>query len=145
MSRVLAKVAAALVAFSVLGGAAQASGVDIRITTSDRSFGAAPGAFYRDDDGDLRRTISGPDHRYGRDDDDDRRYFAPPGRYGHDGRDPNRYYGRPVPERHHWDRYSYNRPVFARPGWRHDDCRIVLQRKVKPWGQVVITQRQVCD
>jgi hypothetical protein len=129
MARVLAKVAAVAVALGVLGGAAQAGGIDIRITTSDRAYGTVGSRYDVDDDDFGRRRTVAPRH-------DDHEY-----------REPNRYYGRPIPQPGYWERHSYSRPVVAVPAWGHSDqdCRIVVRRNVNDWGQVVIKRKRVCD
>jgi hypothetical protein len=69
----------------------------------------------------------------------DRGGFTRPDRGGYGGRhwDDGRYYGRPV--HRPW------RPVFAGPRWGwHDDCRLIVKRRVNPWGDVVVRRIRVC-
>jgi hypothetical protein len=53
-----------------------------------------------------------------------------------------RFYGRPVPD---WRR-RWNRPVAFRAWGRHDeeDCRLIIKRRVNPWGEVSIRNVEVC-
>jgi hypothetical protein len=75
----------------------------------------------------------GEDGRFSRED-----QFERP-RYG-DHWGSHRYWGRPVPE------WRHARPVFGRPGWgRFDDCRVIVKRHIKPWGERVVRRVQVCD
>src|SRR5690349_15163318 len=74
-------------------------------------------------------------------------------RYGYEGRHGYRdefrqgpfvdrsYHHRAYPE---W-RGAWGRPV-ARPWWRHaDDCRLIIKRRVNPWGEVTTRRIEVCD
>jgi hypothetical protein len=126
----------------LLGGAAQAGGIDIRITTSDRAYATVGSRYQVDDDDFARRRYLAPRQRDF--DDDDDRYRS---RHGYEYRKPSRYYGRPVPDRGYWERHSYSRPVVAIPAWGHrdHDCRILVKRNVNDWGQVVIKRTRVCD
>jgi hypothetical protein len=49
--------------------------------------------------------------------------------------------GRPVPG---WRRWS--RPVAARP-WQGsgDGCRVIIKRRVHPWGESTVRRIEVCD
>lgn len=78
---------------------------------------------------------------YDGDDDGERRSIQAPGRSGY--HDDHRYYGRPVPERPHWDRPHWQRPVAARPHW-DDDCRLIIKKRVNPWGEVTVTRIRRC-
>lgn len=52
-----------------------------------------------------------------------------------------RFVGRPVPE---WG-YS-GRPVATRPWGRHgEDCRLIVKRRVNPWGEVVVRRVRICE
>jgi hypothetical protein len=52
-----------------------------------------------------------------------------------------RFLGRPMPE---WG-YA-GRPVAMRPSWRHgEDCRLIVKRRVNPWGEVVIRRVRICE
>ncbi|EIM26876.1 hypothetical protein [Microvirga lotononidis] len=48
--------------------------------------------------------------------------------------------GRPGPG---WHRPSY--PVAARPWWRGEDCRLIIKRRMNPWGEVIERRVRVCD
>ena len=69
------------------------------------------------------------DERY----DEDRRYEAfDRGRRGRD-------------ERYVIERDDWHRRVVSQPRWRDDDCRIVITRTIKPWGEIVERRKTVCD
>lgn len=51
-----------------------------------------------------------------------------------------RFVGRPVPE---WG-YA-GRPVAMRP-WRHgEECRLIVKRRINPWGEMVVRRIRICD
>jgi hypothetical protein len=117
--KIVAKAALGVVAAAMLGGAAQASDLSITIRTGEA--GAHRFVADRDDGYDREHRWS---ERRRFDHDDDRferrgaRDWAPP----------------------------YGRPVFARGGWdpRHEDCRIIVKRRVNPWGDVVVKRTKIC-
>ncbi len=117
MHRSFTKFALAAVATLALGGAAQATEVNISIT-SDREAYRQVGYY-------------GGHYGYG-----ERRYIQAPSRYGYSSGD--RYYGRPVPERPYW-----HRPVVGRTQW-DDDCRLIIKKRVNPWGEVTVTRIRRC-
>jgi hypothetical protein len=52
-----------------------------------------------------------------------------------------RVHDRPVPGWRPW-----SRPVAARP-WQGpgEDCRLIIKRRVNPWGEISVRRIQVCD
>jgi hypothetical protein len=110
MTRILMKAVVGATTALMLGGAVQASEVNISIS-SDRGSYRSVGYY-------------GDDYGYG-----ERRYIRAPSDYGY----------------HHGDRY-YGRPVAARPHWYgHDDCRLIIKKRVDPWGNMVVTRIKRCD
>ncbi len=51
-----------------------------------------------------------------------------------------RIYGRPGPG---WRSSGY--PVAVRPWWRGEDCRLIIRRRMNPWGEVTERRVRVCD
>jgi hypothetical protein len=48
----------------------------------------------------------------------------------------------PIPE---WWRQP-GRPVAMAPRWRHhEDCRLIIKRRVDPWGEIVVRRIRICD
>jgi hypothetical protein len=51
--------------------------------------------------------------------------------------------------RHHERRYAqpvfYGRPVYGRPVFDHDECRVIIKKRVNAWGDVVIKRIKRCD
>lgn len=48
--------------------------------------------------------------------------------------------GRPGPG---WRRLGY--PIAARPWWKGEDCRLIIKRRMNPWGEVIERRIRVCD
>jgi hypothetical protein len=48
-------------------------------------------------------------------------------------------------ERYVIERDDWHRRVVSQPRWRDDDCRIVITRTIKPWGETVERRKTVCD
>ena len=48
-------------------------------------------------------------------------------------------------ERYVIERDDWHRRVVSQPRWRDDDCRIVITRTIKPWGEIVERRKTVCD
>ncbi|HEV2557346.1 MAG TPA: hypothetical protein VGU45_01845 [Microvirga sp.] len=121
--KIVAKAALGVVAAVMLGGAAQASDLSITIRTGEA--GAHRFVADHDDDGYGREHRWSERRRFDRDDDRFDRFE----RRG--ARD--------------WAP-AYGRPVFARGGWdpRHEDCRIIVKRRVNPWGDVVVKRTKIC-
>ena len=97
------------------GGAAQAADLEWSVRVGDRGWNR-PAADFEDE------------------------AFSPREVWRHEPRGP-RYPGfedRRLVERPYWAR-----PVFARPGW-DEDCRIVIKRRVDPWGDVEVRRFRVC-
>lgn len=115
MNQSVMKVAMGAVAALMISGAAQATEVNISIRTNSDSHRQV-------------RHYDGNDYA-------ERRYVHDRSDYGY--RDPDRYYGRPVYERH--------RPVYGHSHWRHDDCRLIIKKRVDHWGDVVVKRVKVCD
>lgn len=62
------------------------------------------------------------------------------GRWGHRPHwDEGRFYGRPVP--------GWGRPVAERRWWRGrgEDCRIIVKRRMTPWGDVRVRRIEICE
>ena len=57
--------------------------------------------------------------------------------YGH-GYDDDGY--RSFPERR-----SFTRVVGGRHGWGHEECRVIVKRRVNPWGDLVVKRIKICD
>ena len=107
-----------------LGGAAQASEVHITVRAGEAGW-QRPAADYVFENDDSRFE----EHRYGR------------RRFGGD-----RYYERPLVERQRWAAPVVARPVFGRPGWHEPEpCRIIVKRRVNPWGEVVVRRITICE
>ncbi len=52
---------------------------------------------------------------------------------------------RPSGSRHRWHRSSWYAPVAARRDWYdHDDCRIVITRRVNAWGDLIEKRKKIC-
>lgn len=52
-----------------------------------------------------------------------------------------RFVGRPMPERGY-----AGRPVAMRPWWQHrEDCRLMVRRRVDPWGEVIVRRVRICE
>ncbi|MEZ0168058.1 hypothetical protein [Microvirga sp. TS319] len=49
-------------------------------------------------------------------------------------------YGRPGPR---WHRPGY--PVAVRPWWGGEDCRLIIKRRINPWGEVIERRIRICD
>ncbi|HEX2554286.1 MAG TPA: hypothetical protein VHL98_11325 [Microvirga sp.] len=127
MHRCVTKFVLGAAAALALGGAAQATEVNISI-----SAGRQVASYDGDGSGYSQVGYYGDGYGYG-----ERRYIQAPSRYGyHDG---DRYYGRPVPERPSW-----HRPVAGRPHWAHDDCRLIIKKRVNAWGEVTVTRIRRC-
>jgi len=109
-------------AAATLAGAAQAA--DVRVSV--RAGGT-----------DWQRPVA--DYEVG-----DEERFAPDHRGG--GYRPETYDERSPLQRHHWSRPVFARPVFGRPGWDSaEECRIIIKRRVNPWGDVVVRRIKICE
>ena len=119
--------AVASLAGLALGGAAQASELHLSIRMSDQGW-TRPVADYGLHEED----------RYGR---EGRRYRERRFHVLEQEPSPTRFYGRPVVERHRW-----HAPVFAAPHWDdREEVRIIVRRRVDPWGDVVIRRKKICS
>jgi hypothetical protein len=47
-------------------------------------------------------------------------------------------------ERYVIERDDWHRRVVSQPRWRDGDCRIVITRTIKPWGEIVERRKTVC-
>jgi hypothetical protein len=97
------------------GGAAQASDIQVTVRIADRGW-SGPAADVEGEDFRPREFWRHEPRAYRRHGFEDRR----------------------IVERPHWAR-----PIFARP-WEEEDCRIVIKRRVDPWGDVVVRRFRVC-
>ena len=111
-----------------LGGAAKAADISISIHAPGAGFRQVAdwdgGGYY----GGGRREVE----RYVEERRGGRGYG-----YGH-GYDDDGY--RSWPERRSW-----SRPVSVRPAWGHEECRVIIKRRVNPWGDVVVKRIKICD
>ncbi len=61
----------------------------------------------------------------------------------HHGYDDDGY--RSWPERRHWNRVSEGRHGWGHGGWGHGGCRVIVKRRVNPWGDVIVKRIKTCD
>jgi hypothetical protein len=108
-----------------VGGAAQAADVQVSVRVGEPSW-PRPVADY--DDGEDDRFVP-----------EAHQYRAYP------GAGPDRFDERPF-ERPRWRPPVYARPVFGRPGWEApEECRLIIKRRVNPWGEVVVRRIKICE
>jgi hypothetical protein len=43
------------------------------------------------------------------------------------------------------ERRSFTRVVDRRHGWGHEECRVIVKRRVNPWGDLVVKRIKICD
>lgn len=117
MTSFVCKIALGAVAALALAGSAQAADVDVSVRVGEVGSYHRSADFDRGDRDDFRR----PDRMERHDRVERREHF----------REPDRFYGR---------------PVFAGRGWgRHDEeCRVIIKRRVNPWGDVIVRRTRVC-
>jgi hypothetical protein len=93
-------------------------------------------------DGDLGPPMGQSSEPFGRGDHGDHRPWTSDGEYrggwhGDWGGAPS--YGRPF--RPHWAR-----PIAEHRWWRgREDCRLIIKRRLSPWGEVRVKRVEICD
>jgi hypothetical protein len=118
-----------------LGTAASAAEISITVRDSWQRVSDHRGGFER---GGWERGGFDEERRPRRFIEERRERFDHSPRYGYDDDGfrsfPERRRWNPVAERHGFDR-----------GWHHRDCRVIVKRRVNPWGDLVVKRIKICD
>lgn len=126
----LKTLALSALAVLALGGAAQAA--DVTVTVRGDSYVRV--SDHRGFEGGYGRGFEERRYGHGRGyDDDGFRSF------------PERRWNRVVETRGGWDHGRGDHGRWGHGGFGRGDCRVIIRRRVNPWGDVVVKKTRICD